>query len=159
MLMEMEVVAPGSLNKFLKGKMYNHCRRVHISFSTTLHALHFQTFMQDEEFSDELKDELRKWVSDDNDVIPESLDMIALKYGMYCKDTMSDTCGKTAKFWMIYCHLVDLYLLFHAAMKTCDVDLFTYVLHDMTKIFFTTNHQNYAKWNFVDKWGIISSAI
>ena len=69
-----------------------------------------------------------------------------LKYGIYWEDTMSDARGKTAKFWMIYCHLVDLYLLFHGAMKTCDVDLFTYVLHDMSKIFFTTNHQNYAKW-------------
>ena len=142
---EMEAVAPGSLNKFLKGKMYNRCRRVHILFSTALHALHFQIFMQDKKFSDELKDELRKWVSDD-DVIPEALDVIALKYGMYCEDTMSGARGKTAKFWMIYCHLVDLYLLFHGAMKTCDVDLFTYVLHDMSKIFFTTNHQNYAKW-------------
>ena len=89
--------------------MYNRCRRVHI-FSTALHALQFQTFMQDEEFSDELKDELRKWVSDDNDVIPESLDMIALKYGMYCEDTMSGARRKTAKFSMIYCYLVDLYL-------------------------------------------------
>ena len=50
-------------------------------FSTALHVLlHFQTFMQDEEFSDELKDELRKWVSDDNNVILQSIDMIALKY-------------------------------------------------------------------------------
>ena len=100
-------------------------------FSTALHALHFQNFMQDEEFSDELKDELRKWVSDDNNVILQSLDMIALKYGMYCEDTMSGTRGKTATFWMIYCHLVDLYLLFHGAMKTCYVDLFSYMLHDM----------------------------
>ena len=50
-------------------------------------------------------------MSDDTDIIPESLDMIALKYGMYHKDTMSGKRGKTAKFWMIYCHLVDLYLL------------------------------------------------
>ena len=56
MLTEMDAVAPGSLNKFLKGKMYNRCRRVHILFSTAFHALHFQAFMQDEEFSDELKD-------------------------------------------------------------------------------------------------------
>ena len=31
-------------------------------------------------------------------------------------------------------------------MNTCEVDLFTYVLHDRLNIFFTTNHQNYAKW-------------
>ena len=141
-LTEMEAVAPGCLNKFLKGKRYNLCRRVHILFSTALHALHFQTFIQDEEFSDKLKDELRKWVSDDNDVIPESLDMIALKYGMHCEDAMSGAHGKTAKCWMTCCHLVDLYLPFHRAMKTCDADLFTYVLHDMSKMFFTTNYQN-----------------
>ena len=69
---------------------------------------------------------------------------IALKYGMYCEDTVSGVHGKTAKFWMIYCILVDLYLLFHGAMKIMDVDLFTYMLHDMSKIFFTTNHLHYA---------------
>ena len=53
-LTEVEAVAPGSLNKVLKGKMYNRCRRVQILCSTDLHALHLQTFMQDEEFSDEL---------------------------------------------------------------------------------------------------------
>ena len=94
-LTEMQAVAPGSLNKFLKRQIYNR-RRVHILFSTTLHALHFQIFMRDEEFSDELKDELRKCVSDD-DVIRESHDMVALKYGMYCEDTMSGAHGKTAK--------------------------------------------------------------
>ena len=62
-------------------------------------------------------------LSDDNDVAPEFLDMAALKYSMYCKDAMSGACGKTAKFWMIYCHLVDLCLLFHGEMKSCDVDL------------------------------------
>ena len=45
-------------------------------------------------------------LSDDNDVATEFLDMTALKYGMYCKDAMSGLCGKTTKFWMIYCHLV-----------------------------------------------------
>ena len=77
-LTEMEAVAPGSLDNFLKGKMYNRCRRVNILFSTALHNFHFQTFMQDEKFIDELKDELRKWVLDDNDVIPESLDMMMM---------------------------------------------------------------------------------
>ena len=77
-LTEMEAVAPGSLNNFLKGKMYNRCRRVNILLSSALHTFHFQTFMQDEKFIDELKDELRKWVPDDDDVIPESLDMMMM---------------------------------------------------------------------------------
>ena len=103
--------------------------------------------MKDEEFSDELKEALKKWVlDDDNDVIPEALQTVVIKYEMYCDDTLSGARGKTAMFWMMYCHLVDLYFLFHGAMKKCDVDLYAYVLHDMSKIFFTTNHQNYAKW-------------
>ena len=85
------------------------------------------------------KERLRKWVSDD--VILESFDMIPLKCDMYCEDTISGAHGKTATFWMIYCHL-----LFHGAIKSCKVDLFTNVLHDMSNIFFTTNHQNYVKW-------------
>ena len=59
-LTKVEAVAPGSLNKFPKGKMYNRCTRAHILFSTALYALHFQIFMQDEEFSDERKDQLMK---------------------------------------------------------------------------------------------------
>ena len=31
-------------------------------------------------------------------------------------------------------------------MKCCDVDLFTYALHELSAVFFTTNHLNYAKW-------------
>ena len=41
---------------------------------------------------------------------------------------------------------MDSYLLFHHAMKTNDIDLFAYALHDMSKIFFVTNHHNYARW-------------
>ena len=144
---EVNVVAPGSLNKFLKGKMYNRCRRVHILFSTALHSLHFQRFMADEEFTDETKAVLKQWVSsEDIDQVHPLLETLALKYSMYCDDTMSGARGKTAQFWMSYCHLMDLYLLFHGAMKCCDVDLYTYILHNISAIFFSTNHQNYAKW-------------
>ena len=72
--------------------------------------------------------------------------MLVVKYDMYCDDTLSGARGKTAQFWMMYCNLMDSYLLFHHAMKLNDVDLFAYALHDISKIFFTTNHHNYAKW-------------
>ena len=144
---EVGVVAPGSLNKFLKGKMYNRCRRVHILFSTALHSLHFQRFMEEEEISDEVKEQLKKWVlDDDNDVIPDALDALAIKYEMYCEETMIGVRGKTAMYWMMYCHHVDLFLLFHGAMKKCDVDLYAYILHEMSRLFFIANHPNYAKW-------------
>ena len=47
LLSEARVVAMGSLNRFLKGKMYNRCRRSHLLLSTALHGLHFKRFMED----------------------------------------------------------------------------------------------------------------
>ena len=59
LLIESGVIAPGSMDRFLKGKMYNRCRRGHIILSTALHGLHFQSFPMDTpldiDFTDELK--------------------------------------------------------------------------------------------------------
>ena len=46
----------GSMNKFLKGKMYKRCRRVHILLSTAMHSFHFQTFIENEGLEDETKE-------------------------------------------------------------------------------------------------------
>ena len=146
-LSEVDIVAPGSMAKFLRGKMYNRCRRVHILMSTAMHALHFQLFMTNENISEETMEALRKWVTkDDIDCIPECLETLSVLYQNFCEDTMSGVRGKTAQFWITYCHLIDLYLLFHGAMKRSDVDLFGYVLHQMTALFFSTNHLNYGRW-------------
>ena len=144
---ETEVIAPGSMIKFLKGKMYNRCRRAHILFSAAMHGLHFQRFLTDEGLDEVTQMNLKKWaLSEDNSDIPDDLQELVRKYEMYCEDTLSGALGKTAQFWMIYCNLMDSYLLFHHAVKTNVVDLFAYALHDISKIFFTTNHQNYARW-------------
>ena len=59
LLIEFGVITPGSMNRFLKGKMYNRFRRGHIILSTALHGLHFQSFPMDTpldiDFTDELK--------------------------------------------------------------------------------------------------------
>ena len=92
---EVEVVASGSLNKLLKGKMYNRL------FSTAMNGLHFQRFMQEEGFSEETGDMLKQWaLAENNDDIPDVLEMIAVKYGMHCEDTLPGVRGKTAQFWI-----------------------------------------------------------
>ena len=145
---EEDVIAPGSLNKFLKGKQYNRCRRAHILFATAMHSLHFERFVAEEGLTESTKTMLKTWaLSDDmHQNIPDDLQLLVTKYFLYCDDTLSGARGKTAQFWMIYCSLMDTYLLFHHSVKTNDVDLFAYALHDMTKIFFSTNHFNYARW-------------
>ena len=46
-LSEAKIVAPGSINQFLKGKMYNRCKRGHGLLSTALHGLHMKKFIDD----------------------------------------------------------------------------------------------------------------
>ena len=144
---ESNVIAAGSLNKFLKGKMYNRCRRVHILFSTAMHSLHFEQFLKDQGDGAVEMEEVKEWcLLEDNDVIPVKLETLAMKYNLYCEDTLLGVRGKTAQYWLMYCHMMDMYMVFHHAMKMCDVDLFTYMLHEISKVFFSTNHINYARW-------------
>ena len=62
------VIASGSMNRFLKGKMYNRCRSGHKILSTVLHGLHFQSCLMgthtDIDFTDKLKVWLKQnWIS------------------------------------------------------------------------------------------------
>ena len=86
---ETEVIAPGSIMKFLKGKMYNRCRRAHILFSAAMHGLHFQRFMTDEGIDERTKRHLKKWaLADDNSEVPNDLQMLVRKHELYCDDTL-----------------------------------------------------------------------
>ena len=113
----------------MKGKSNNRCRRGHILLSTVLHCLHFQRFLKDNEIDELILCELKEWGCSGSNEIPDNLEFIATQYQLYCDSTASGLLGKTASFWMIYCHLVNLYLLFRHAMKLNDVDLFAYALH------------------------------
>ena len=73
LLIESGVIAPGSMNRFLKGKMYNHCRRGHIMLSTALHGLHFQSFLMDTHTDIDFTDELKIWLETKSDQLPLSL--------------------------------------------------------------------------------------
>ena len=46
-LIEAGIVVPGSMNKFLKGNMFNRCRRGHMLLTTALEDLHFSRFIED----------------------------------------------------------------------------------------------------------------
>ena len=41
-----EVLASGSLNGFLSGKHYNHCKGLHSMLATAFHTLHFKSFIK-----------------------------------------------------------------------------------------------------------------
>ena len=46
-LSESGIIAMGSMNKFLKGKVYNRCRRGYALLSTAMHSSHLQKFFED----------------------------------------------------------------------------------------------------------------
>ena len=47
--------------------------------------------------------------------------------------------GATARYWMLYIDLVEVWLLFSQAICTCDVNLFVYSLSLMVPLFLVCN--------------------
>ena len=47
LLAEANVVATGSMKRFLKGKLYHRCCRSHLLLSSAFHGLHFKRFLED----------------------------------------------------------------------------------------------------------------
>ncbi len=67
------VFAEGSLNMFLKGKMYNRCRRLHSMLATCLHGLHLRKFIQDVSIKDDTLAALKEWVAKEETDVPLQL--------------------------------------------------------------------------------------
>ena len=59
-LSECKIVAPGSISRFPKGKMYNRCKRGHTILSAAVHGLHLERFIDDLNIKNDLISELDK---------------------------------------------------------------------------------------------------
>ena len=140
------ILAEGSLNMFLKGKMYNRCRRSHTMLATCLHGLHLRRFIQDVSIKDDTLAALNEWVAKEEQDVPLQLKEVATAYHQYCDETSSGVRGKTAQYWMTYCTLVAHYLVLNCAMRSNNVQLFVSALFQISSLFFSTNHPNYARW-------------
>ena len=148
-LSESKIVAPGSINKFLKGKMYNRCKRGHNLLWAAVHGLHLERFIEDLNVKEDFINELDKIAVNgpvSGDDIPKMLKHLITQYEFYCNDTLTGERGKTAQFWMQYAHIIELSNILHRAIKENDPELFAYALFELSPIFFMTNHHNYARW-------------
>ena len=67
-------------------------------------------------------------------------------YSNYTEKTINGEHGSTAKFWLIYIQLVNLFLKFNRACRTNDVDLFIYALALICPMFFACHRPKYARW-------------
>ena len=66
-------------------------------------------------------------------------------YEKFCEETQSGKHGGTAQFWFLYINLVQRFLLMNRAVKTNDIELFTYALKTMIPVFFACHKPNYSR--------------
>lgn len=74
------------------------------------------------------------------------LDDILYQYDEYFAKTLEGEHGATAQYVIMYVHFIDLYQLYERSLRTNDMELNLYAMHEMCAIFFAFNHQNYAKY-------------
>lgn len=78
--------------------------------------------------------------------LPSKLSDLLDLYNSYCQETLNGQYGSTAKYWMIYIRLMELYHLLSRATRTGDYKLYIFSLPELMKVFFAFNHHNYARW-------------
>ena len=104
----------------------------------------YRTIFEHNDIHENFINELESWKNGD----PESdrFKRLFEKCITYMEETMAGSHGKTAQFWINYSYLMDMNLLMlHRDMKMNDTQLFAYVFYQISSIFFSTNHQNYAR--------------
>ena len=118
-LIEAGLVAPGSMNKFLKGKMFNRCRRGHMMLSTALNGLHFAQFVEDISVDPNTVNMIVEWSNKKLDTSPPAdVDLLETQYEFYTEGTLQGERGKTAQFWLMYSKFVNLFLMLQCAVKS-----------------------------------------
>lgn len=152
-LIDSEVLARGSLNSFITGKHYNRCRKIHPLLSLALQILHFKKFLQhenrDADDLESIKSFLLKFNNEKSgQPVLHDADAVQLfqKYNSFKTDTLNGIHGKTPQIYLMYVKLVDYYLLLEYSIRTGDLNMYMYVLSKVVSVFFSMNHQNYARY-------------
>lgn len=68
------------------------------------------------------------------------------RYNTFTEETRNGKHGRTAQFALMYVDLIELYQLLERGVRTSDVQLYNYAIHEICALFFAFNHQNYARW-------------
>ena len=148
-----KLIEEGSLMSFLLGTNYKRCKRVHTLLALAMEILHFAAFQITLEEDDllvieDLKEFLTKSEEDDSLVDSLSADAKALldKYNKFTDKTRKGEHGKTAQYWIQHVDMMKLYHQFIRSIRTGDFYLYVSCMPKLSELFFTFNHQNYARW-------------
>lgn len=150
MLVDSGILANGSINSFLSGKHFNRCRKVHPLLSLAIQTLHLQMFLSITNYdTDDVKIFLKNIMQGEVNIRNSSLEKIFDEYDNFRTDTLNGKNGKTPQFYMIYVQLLDYYLMMEYSIRSGNVDLYKSLLVKMNNVFFTMNHQNYARYTTI----------
>ena len=105
-LSESFVVAIGSMNKFLRGKVYNKCRRCRILLSAASHGLNLKQIFEHNYIYENFINELESWKNVGPEV--DRFKHLFERYVTYMEETMASSHGKTAQFWINYVYVMDM---------------------------------------------------
>ena len=103
-----------------------------------MQSLHFKSFIEENgPIPQELEDIIQELT---NNASPDTLgkledEEVYIKFMTYYEEYVTQTIngvhGNTAKYWMVYIQLVNIYLVFNRACRTNNLDLFQYALGEM----------------------------
>ena len=81
-LSECDIVAMEYMKKFLKGKMYNRCRRGNMILAVSMEGLHFDNFLNENYFNDKeaTLEELEAYANTDQKNISEKMKTLIENY-------------------------------------------------------------------------------
>lgn len=162
-MVESELLASGSVASFLDGKHFNRCKRLHPMMALGLQILHFRSFLEHEkiEISDDIYQELQRLKSCQTPIFfihDEKLKELCANYAKFEEQTLHGDFGKTAQFYMVYVKLVHYYLTLSRSIRLGDFELFKNILPKITNLFFSFNHQNYARWTVTYHYNLMKVA-
>lgn len=149
------LLAEGSVRGFLAGTHFNRCKKLHPVVALSLKTLHFQAFLkvyeQGEQKNGLYLNEVieiiqRSSINPKTNGVSSTLTDFFDRYNHFSEETLRGRHGRTAQFALIYLRLIELYQHLERALRTSDVSLYNYATHEICALFFTFNHQNYARW-------------
>ena len=152
-LIESGVCASGSIDGVLKGKQFNRAMMVHTTILEAFERLLFKSF--EEKNGQHVRDLISKSKStldlnpsdtgsQDEDEDPFS--ELSQYYHIYKEKVRSGKYGRTAQFFLQYMDRVWNVLKLDESVRANDLDQYIHCLSKLCPLFFTMDHQNYARY-------------
>lgn len=156
-MVESGILAEGSMKGILGGTNFNRCKKLHVITALGFKILHFKAFLQQYKTETDhanilYENEIIEILENDNkhpkniDQSLQLLESLFRSFDAYKQDTLNGKHGKTSQFVSMYVSLIELLQLFEYAIRSSDLNMYVYVAYKMCPLFFSFNHQNYARW-------------